>query len=213
MANQSDNTTTPSPSAGGEGSGRRSSTTDSSKSSDGHSRRPSVSSSKISSDTVKGPSGSGAKASSVAGSATSKNSKRSRHSVETITNYGNAVPGSSSAADRVSTPPSFVEFVRNNGDDNHRSSSERAAGDLIPEEEMVIEVQMERYKEIIQCYTELYNYVHGGRQAMLEEVNAAERSYGAVERSVLHFPLTERQAVNNMLASYAQKITEMKGRI
>lgn len=103
-------------------------------------------------------------------------------------NYGNAVPGVSGADDRVPAPASFAEFVMNNLDEHHQSLSQNGDGS-VSNVSFVVEEQLVLYKLLIQEYNDLYAYVHGGRQAMLEEIIAAERSYIAVEHSVLHFLL------------------------
>ena len=127
--------------------------------------------------------------------------------VETITNYANAIPGAASQADRIPALPRFSSSAME-ALEAHRSASEQ--GYRISERSMVFENHLAQYHRIITQYQELHDYVHWGRQAMLEEIATAENSYRAEERSIIQFGPVEKQAIAQLLITYAQKIEELK---
>lgn len=124
----------------------------------------------------------------------------SRQSSITITKYANAVPGSSSATDRASAPGSLSDYVAVSSDE----SIGRPAS--LGSRSYVLKNELELYRLIINQYNNLFHYINTGRQALKEEIEAAERSYAVVERAVLHLPPSESQDAGNMLNHYREKI-------
>ncbi|OBZ81215.1 hypothetical protein A0J61_10736 [Choanephora cucurbitarum] len=184
---------------GGDGSNSRSSTP--------ASRRSSGAESTVNTELHATVSGSGSR---ITGSTRETSSISSRASVATITNYGNATAGASSQDDRIPAPPSFSGSALE-AMEAHRSLSEQ--GDYHSERSVVIEDHLEQYHRIMNQYQDLHDYVHWRRQEMLNEITAAENSYTAVERAVVHFGPSEKQAVGDLFATYAKKIEELKARV
>lgn len=131
-----------------------------------------------------------------------------RSSLDTITNYNNAVPGAPRSTDRISAPGSFADFVANNPGDHHVSLSLDGSMHSVDDDKPAAD-----FKNLMTQYEGLYNYVHGGRQELINEIAGAENSYAAVERSLQYYAPSERHNVTMVLNAYAEKIEEMKNRV
>lgn len=135
--------------------------------------------------------------------------RTSRQPSITVTNFRNAVPGTSHAGDRTSVLGGFPDYVAGSQDE----SIGRPPTDIDSVTSYVLEDQLPHYRQLMDSYNDLYQYVHTGRQALLDEIAADERSYASVLHSIAHFPPTERHAVDMVLAHSREKINEKVSRV